>query len=593
MINTMIKRTRTLLAVYSCSLLIWAGPFVHAQGDGGSSESQEECHSCNTMPSQLEDYIEVMKELVQILDQTPDVALPGIRVPSFTENYLKKVLQQTVLSQGISPMITVLESTAVAYSDIHLNTAMLFGSKSIKRDRDRLEDLDVLLMQKAMAMWTAGSYYKPVPKDKLDKFDAKLKKLKYISLAKTWWSYNFKKTYGALLKTLWNLQNFYKDLHLRRWYTEQFRDLGDNFYKSYVDANDQKSDMIQNELAKQLVARVDVLVKAYLKEWIDNGENWKQVSTLDINVPRLLAHIRSIEHDYRCSIGAKNQCEGLAKIHKDSWNLMKNRVQNDTSTAMNTFKAAISRLKGEFRSEATDEDKLAAEQRKQSLLHSQWWYNGGRQKWFDFVDDHISVDDAASTKAAAKDISQRWKTNFKNDQRATRLGATAPSVDRHRNTWGFGKVSTTPDMNEKWWSRTDRKYPWMFATDEAKVDFFTTIVDEYEWQLQTSNLDAISANTQWNQQKYLVAQMVGSMQSSFDQILWVQDSRRTQAIYTDPSQVTYIFPHLSQAVYKSIEMIGEKNKETPEWPSLVKWFGEMCELQCPGLWWKRCAYYQD
>jgi hypothetical protein len=166
-------------------------------------------------------------------------------------------------------------------------------------------------------------------------------------------------------------------------------------------------------------------------------------------------------------------------------------------------------------------------------------------------------------------------------------------VDRHRNTWGFGKVSTTPDMNEKWWSRTDRKYPWMFATDEAKADFFTTIVDEYEWQLQTSNLDAISANTQWNQQKYLVAQMVGSMQSSFDQILWVQDSRRTQAIYTDPSQVTYIFPHLSQAVYKSIEMIGEKNKETPEWPSLVKWFGEMCELQCPGLWWKRCAYYQD
>ncbi len=152
MINTMIKRTRTLLAVYSCSLLIWAGPFVHAQGDGGSSESQEECHSCNTMPSQLEDYIEVMKELVQILDQTPDVALPGIRVPSFTENYLKKVLQQTILSQGISPMITVLESTAVAYSDIHLNTAMLFGSKSIKRDRDRLEDLDVLLMQKAMAM---------------------------------------------------------------------------------------------------------------------------------------------------------------------------------------------------------------------------------------------------------------------------------------------------------------------------------------------------------------------------------------------------------------------------------------------------------
>jgi len=65
----------------------------------------------------------------------------------------------------------------------------------------------------------------------------------------------------------------------------------------------------------------------------------------------------------------------------------------------------------------------------------------------------------------------------------------------------------------------------------------------------------VSANTQGSQQKYLINQMVGSMQASFDQILGLQDGRRTQALYTDPSQVTYLFPQLSQAVYKSIEMV--------------------------------------
>lgn len=548
------------------------------------------------MPSQLEDYIEAMKHLIQVLDQTEDVALPGIKVPSFTENYLKKVLNQTILSQGISPMITVLQATAVSYGDIYLNTAMLFGSESRKRDRDRLQDLDVLLMQKALAMGVAGTYYKAVPKDKLDQFDTQLKKLKYISLAKTGESYNFKRTYGALLGILRHLQNFYKDLHMRKRYTEEFRDIGDKYYVSYVNADDKKNDAIQTELAKNLTKRIEVLVKEYLKVSVDNGQEGKQISSLVIDMPRLMEHIRTIEHDYRCSVWAKNQCGALGKIHKDSRNLVKDRFMKDGGSALNTIKAAVSRLKGEFWSEATDEDKLAWEQRKEALLHSQRWYNGGRAKSFDFVDEHISVDGAPSTKSAAKDITQWRKANVKNEQRATRLGATMWAPERAEGKWSlqtYGKTATTPDMNQKWWARTDRVYPWRYSTEEERYSYFVNIVDSYEAEKQTSNLDAVSANTQGSQQKYFVAQMVGSMQVSFDQILGLQDNRRMQGLYTDPSQVTYLFPQLSQAVYKSIEMIGEKNKETPEGPSLVKWFGEMCELQCPGLWGKRCAYYQD
>lgn len=554
-----------------------------------------ECGSCNTMPIDLEEYIWTMKELIQVLDQTQDNALPGIRVPSFTENYLKKVLQQTILSQGISPMITVLNATAISYQDIYLNTALLFGSESRKRDRDRLQDLDMLLMHKSLALWTAWTYYKAVPKAKLDEFDSKLQKLGYVRLAKSWESYNFKKTYGALLRTLRHMQNFYKDMHMRKRYTEYFRDLGDNFYKSYVNPDDTQQKKIENELAKQLVDRITFITNQYLQEWLDGGK-WQQLSTLEIDMPRLVTHIRNIEKDYRCSVGAKDECGALADIHKESRDLVRDRVAKDTSSAMNTFKDAISRLKGEFRSEAANEDKIAAEQRKQALLRSQRWYNGGREGAFDFVDGHVAVDDAPSTKAAAKDISQRRRSHFGNEQRATRLGATLGTPEREVGKGRLqsrGKVSTVPDQGQKWWARTDRKYPGRYSTEEERYAYFMDVVDEYESQQQNSNIDAVAANLQWSQQKYIIGQLVGSMQTSFDQVLNLQDSRRWNALYTDPSQVTYLFPQLSQAVYKSIEMLGEKNKETPEGPSLVKWLGEMCELQCPWLWGKRCAYYQD
>jgi hypothetical protein len=546
------------------------------------------CKTCSTMATWLEKYVEVMTKLIALLDQEPQFLSDGIRIPAPWQMYIRRVFTENVLTASIVPAKEALVASLKSIPDVFDAFSYLFSSKAIMRDSVIFDEIEREIQKKAIAMSVARSYYRPIAKGKLDQIDALLKQLGYIKLWKSTTNaerYNFQVTWkhnGAMLGKFYLINEIYRDLYANRFYTEYFADIGSLEYVSTSNPKDQFQPLLENESTVQVVQLLLNFVNDRWYRGVDNGRKSAAENTFKIDYLQFVLHVRSIETEYRCARGKKNVCDGWPEVRRTWWETMQSNWAIGVALSKNTFLDAMARLKGELWWSASSDEKAAAQQRKQALLRSQWW---PRAQEFDYNAKWTKINKENTTQGNMLSLPPMMKTVLELVLRKSRLWQTLDNNSVASNV----EERVTPSSNvEEWvWTRLLQE---QYTTTSQRSDYLTKIINEYSKStmiqplLQADVPLILSANTRKNAEE-----MVLSMQTTLFSVMELQAELQLDAITTDATQVTHLFPQLSMYVYKWSQIIGNKTSDA----SIVKYLWIVCEEQCSTLRNKKCYYYKN
>jgi len=529
------------------------------------------CSTCSKPPSDLERYFSVMDKLLWVLDTPPYEQWTGNQ---FVEDG-KKILFATkagIQSAATTTMISFVLATHTAFLDIWAEVKTLAWTQARRRDRELLLSYDRKIMMKWLTMGQRAYMWRYISDAQLKKIDQILADLWYVELNKNWWSYVSllkQAKYEDILTLYRNMNYLYKKLHQKKWFHSDL----EKVWSEYDVADElRKADTVEKpekEALKNYRNRLQIFVEAiFLEQQREN--RWPTASLLNFkeNYKFFGAYVRQIQQDYACAIWTKNECDSRWKTTvSDSRENTKWRT-SDVQRSMKMFADARARLKWSLRSKDADAIK-AGQQREEALMQS--FYGGQiseKRKWRSVVNvqwqgniEETSVDTQA--------LVRRLQDSFRKKNDGTR--------EKEESITHALSLSNVPqddaqDNAKKYVSKSDKK---------AALDKYIEDTVNARWLDQEIALQGVYA---WKKNE-LQAAMV---KKTFSDIFILQQDREQEWVFSDVRSATTLFPVLSAAVRRNIEMRWDKNDSSDTTIYNSAW--KVCELQCSNLQGK-CWYY--
>lgn len=530
------------------------------------------CATCSWPPTDLQTYFTVMDKLLAILDIPP---------VENEWNQFKEDLEKIKLGTKVAlqSTFTVLAVTAIlpveTFSDVWWDMILLLWSQARKRDREKLTSYDDKMSMKALTLAQNGLIGQNVWKEKLDKIDQELKKLGFVELNKSWWSYIvplLSANYEEILTLYWNLNTVYKRIHRwKKWYHNDLQDVWSEFI---VKDDLRKNETIaapEREAIQKVITDIQWVIESVFqgqkRELRGDAVDWLVFT----NAYRdFAATVRQIQDEYACAVGIKNECHSARKkTVQESRNNTKWRT-SDIQKSMKMFAEAWARLQwtfGKWDQKARD----AAKQREEALLKSIYgWDIPQKKAWWDVADTNIDLDienQSQDVRALSRWISKNYKAAFNKKWQETVWDAPWTS--------NLPQEASQSDPN-KYASKDDKKA----AMDQYKKEVITT-----RWLDQEIELQWISA---WVQREWKEA----LIRNVFTDIFLMQQNQEQQLVFQDVRSATTLFPKLSAAVWYNKKLWWDKNEPNDTEPSIYNSAGKICELQCSNIQWK-CWYHTN
>jgi hypothetical protein len=511
-----------------------------------------------------------MDKLLSILDIPP--------VEEWSNQFKDDLEEIKLWSQvALQSTFTVLAITAIlpveTFSDVWWDMILLLWSQARRRDRQKFVSYDEKMSMKALTLAQNGVIGKNIWKEKLDQIDAELKKLGFVELNKSWWSYIvplMSANYEEILTLYWNINAMYKRIHRwKKWYQNDLQDV----WSEYIVKDDlRKNETIaapEREAIQKVVADLQWVAESIFQS--QNVElRWEAVDRLLFTneYSDFAATVWQIQDEYACSIWIKNECDSARKnTIEESWENTKWRT-SDIQKSMKMFAEAWDRLRwtfGKWDQKARD----AAKQREEALLNS--IYGGEipeKSAWWKVADADVDLD----IENQSQDVSalvNALKKSYKTDSWQQEKVWTA------QGTSNLPQEASQNDPN-----KYDTKESKKAAMDEYKQEVVTTRWLDQEIELQWTFA--------WQKREW----QTDLIRNVFTDIFVMQQNREQQLVFQDVRSTTTLFPVLSASVRKNKRIWWDKNEPDDNDPTIYNSAWKICELQCSNIQWK-CRYHTN
>lgn len=545
------------------------------------------CSTCTKPPADLELYFTTMDKLLGVLDTPPYAQWTWNQ---FTED-AKEVafsIKSAVESIGATTMMSSVLFFHTAFLDMWAEIRTLAWTAARRRDREQLLDYDRKIMQKWLTMGQRAYVGKNISEDQLKKIDEILKPLQFVELNKTWWSYISllkQATYDDILSMYRNLNYLYKKLHQKKWFHRDLEKIGTEYDVADELKKAETVEKPEREALQNYRNDLQYMVEAiFLEEQQENRGVSAPLLTFKEDYKLFAAYVWQIQQEYACAIGTKNQCDttwraAIAESRKNT----KGRTA-DVQKSMTMFANAWARLKGAFWWGGTDAIK-AAQQREEALLESFYgWDVPPERKWFDnnpgLADGknagisvlwHLNIEE---TSVETQGLVRRLQDAFKKQDDGTR--------EPREQLSDAVSLSNVPQDDAQ---ADANKYP-----DREKK---STILKEYIETPQATRRLEQEISLQWISAAIERKTKEDWASITFKNIFVLQQDRERNMVFSNVRSATVLFPVLSAAVWRNIELWGDKNEPSGEDGSTIyNSAGKICELQCSNLQGK-CWYYTN
>lgn len=533
------------------------------------------CPACSGAPTDVQTYFTVMDKLLAILDIPPASDNNSNQAEADLEKiklWSKVALQSTFTVLAITAILPV-----ETFSDVWWDMILLLWSQARKRDWEKFTSYDDKMSMKALTLAQNGVIGKNIWKEKLDQIDAELKKLGFVELNKSWWSYIvplMSANYEEILTMYWNINTMYKRIHRwKKWYKNDLEDVWSEFI---VKDDLRKQETIaapEREALQKVVTDLQWIAQSVFqgqkKELEGNAVDWLVFTN---NYRDFAATVWQIQDEYACAVSIKNECDSARKnTVQESWDNTKWRT-SDIQKSMKMFAEARARLQwtfGKWDQKARD----AAKQREEALLKS--IYGGDipqKKAWWDVTDTSVNLDienQSQDVKALWNWISKTYKSVFIKPDKTL----NAPWVAQW--TTNVPQEASQADPN-KYATKDDKKA----AMEQYKKEVVTT-----RWLDQEIELQWIQA---W--QKRATQETI--VRNVFTDVFAMQENREQELVFQDVRSATTLFPKLSASVWKNKKLWWDKNEPDDEDSTIYNSAGKICELQCSNIQWK-CWYHTN
>lgn len=528
------------------------------------------CPTCSWPPADLQTYFSVMDKLLSILD------IPPVEEWS---NQFKDDLEEIKLwsKVALQSTFTVLAITAIlpveTFSDVWWDMILLLWSQARRRDRQKFVSYDEKMSMKALSLAQNGVIWKNIWEEKLDKINAELKKLGFVELNKSWWTYIvplLSANYEEILTMYWNINSLYKRLHRwKKWYQNDLKDV----WSEYIVKDDLRKKETIAAPEREAIQKVVSDLKS-VSESIFQSQKWelrwdavdRLVFTNDYS--DFAATVWQIQDEYACAIWIKNECDSARKSTiQESWDNTKWRT-SDIQKSMKMFAEARARLRwtfGKWDQKARD----AAKQREEALLNSIYgWEIPEKSAWWKVADADINLDienQSQDVKALWKWISKTYKSAF----------------SKQEKVWTAQWVSNLPQ-------EASQNDPNKYATKDDKK----AAMDQYKQEVITTRWEDQEIELQWTFAGQKREGQTDLIRNVFTDVFVMQQSREQELVFQDVRSATTLFPKLSASVWKNKRLWWDKNEPDDNDPSIYNSAWKICELQCSNIQWK-CRYHTN
>lgn len=533
------------------------------------AEDEEPCEACNEPPELVQDYFDMMDVLIALIPTTPNKPSKSISWSSiWRETRTAASATEYAQEEIISPDIPFLDT-------VFVDIDMYFEMEVMQRDYEKTMKIRDKLAEQIGKMVDARRHTDIVPHDVWEKLDKELKKMWFFFLKKDnngkYAFENDKKTYAVFANFLWRLHQLYQESYKQKRWRKYLKNVGKWFEQTDEKSREKAIKSIRDEKITLFIQEVRKYIKFFLSKSENNTEQITDFFLyIDHDYMPYILYVREIHDKYRCTMWlATNKCNETWQQARKDISYLKKKRWSDAKKAWNTFVSARWRLKWVF-GLWNAQDKTAAKQRQQALLHSYRWkeVSDEHKRW------HIVSFGLNWSPVTAQWLSQWLKDVWKNMSDSTK---TTVSSISHKVKWTLKSLSAKP-LPKKSFDM------WETKTIDAKKAVLESLKDDIEARERFQQLYLRNQE----QEKEWKAE-ISHMQNAFYDVLALQDEIQTDNVFIDVRRVTQQFPTLSAMVYKNIDIIGDKNDNNKDQDGLYNAMGKVClEKQCTNLEGKKC-----
>ena len=536
---------------------------------GVLAEDEEPCEACDESPKLVQDYFDMMDALIELLPTTPKEKSKSVSWSSIArETGTAKSAVEYSQKDIIPPYIPFLES-------VFIDIDMYFEMEAIQRDYEKTMKISDTLAEQVGKMVDAKRHVDVVPHEVWEKLDKELKKIWIFSLQKdSSGKYAFeddKKTYAVFANFLWRLHQLYQESYRQKRWRKYLKNVGKWFEQTDEKSRAKAIQSIRDEKVTIFVQELRKYIKFFL--WKSQNDT-EQVTDFFLYIDRELLpyplYVWQVHDEYRCTMWlATNKCNQTRQEVRKNMSYLKKKRWADAKRAWNTFISARGRLKWVFGLWSA-EDKKAAKQRQQSLLHSYWWREvSDRDKWWNIVSLWLNWS-PTTVKWLVQGVKNTWKNM--SDNAKSRASSISSKVK-----WTLKSLSPKPlpkQSFDMWETKT-------IDAKQAVLESLEGDIKERE-RFQQLYLRNYEKEKEWKTE-------IWHMKNAFYDVLKLQDEMQVDNVFIDVRRVTQQFPALSAMVYKNIDIIWDKNDQKKNKDALYNAMGKLCaEKQCTNLEGKKC-----
>lgn len=537
----------SIIVFISTSLL---NSFVYAQVDITCQTTPKTCYQA---PDEIQNYLSVMDDIIDIVD--------GIEsIKNDKNKWINRITTETEAEKRlISSIITEVIWDTNQFADIFQDFKWLQSSQSLKRDRQKLTDLNSRLVRLSQSLTLdKRRSWESISSAVLDlkKVDDELKKLKYISLAKSGSddTYNlYNNTYSDLIKLLVQINNFYKTLYSLNFYQQAYSTIDET---SSADVENDNIATISDDQKK--------LTKRIYEDAFDDIKDNISPATIHVSIDKniLYQEVQKIENAYRCASGKKNICDdGLQEAQEKNKILDTQRIKNDSNRAVQVIKGANSRLRWALFSKDKKDQELL-EKRQESLDQSQRWRWWPPEKWF-----------PAFIRGPAQSIGafvwQLWKEFWATtDPIKESVFTVKTAFEQYKAIWWAAEMNNEKNKDKEWAEKAiaakiaNQPKPELGAEDISRLD-----------QSLLEYLDLAEKNF-WNTfQRYIID---------------TSNSVQKDLLHENVAMATKQMVAVSTKVHAAANLLWDYDKQD----TINNNMSLMCENQCTNLRDKKCKTKQ-
>lgn len=543
----------------------------------------DSCPACGEAPEGVASYVETMFQMIQLLPIDSSGNQQSVD-QNIRQSLQEQVESRKALTIAVSNEITTSHLWAWTFDDL----SMAYNTQSVQRERRTFEQVQAFLQHRIHQMAWASRHNDTITQEDMDTFNDLLQQLGYVRLRTTSYlteqgtsdEYNLKiqgSKYTDMAKILWQFHHMMKALHQVGWYRGTLQ----HVWAWTIRTNHPNPEIWREEYERE---QLDHFAQQLLL--LVGDTLWKNTVSKDTNALDFLeftnqysdffAHVRQVQDDYQCSVWlSTNVCnEAWQNIRQQVAEVFEQRVNNDMKQSWNSMKESWWRLKAMLWM-WTSEDKLAYRQRKTALANAWWWRDteqdgklfafspSSHELWKNIQDSYKKSSDYVGAQVdTIKKFFQEKKFNKRQNKVAKHLENSSLSLDDNPFAEDY----------------IDRK---LYDTLEDKKSLFDAYEIAQEALARYEQNESVINNFRRN---LSLDQRAESLKDVFASVLVAQEEMVVSSVFTDVRRTTTQFPALSKVIYKNMDMLWKKNDENWMYYAM----GQVCELQCSNLNWKKC-----